>query len=140
MKKRSLLLLMTLSISVFAAMPKADDEKAVLAAIKQYQDGMVNHDPASVAKVLADDLSYTHSSALMENKADVLKGITGVVKYNSIEFKSTKVRQYGNTVITSHEAMFNSPTAASHVYVTMVWVKQAAGNWQMVQRQATKLP
>jgi Domain of unknown function (DUF4440) len=96
-------------------------------------------DPDSVAKVLADDLSYTHSSAKMETKADVLNGITGKVQYTSITIESTKVRQYGNTIITNHNMMYTGPKVSSHVYVTMVWVKQAGG-WQMVTRQATKLP
>ena len=135
----TLAFVIALAIPSFAGLATPDDEKAVLAAEKQYIDGMVKSDPDSVAKVLADDLSYTHSSAKMENKADVLRGITGKVQYKSIDVKSTKVRQYGNTVITNHEMYFNTPTNSSHVYVTMVWVKGAAG-WQMVQRQATKLP
>ena len=49
------------------------------------------------------------------------------------------MRQYGNTVITNHNMMYTGPNVSSHVYVTMVWVKQAGG-WQMVTRQATKLP
>jgi hypothetical protein len=91
-------------------------------------------------KLLADDLSYTHSSALMETKADVLKGLTsGKSKYTAIEVKSTQVRQYGNTVITTHNMVFTHPTTVNKVYVSTVWVKQPSG-WQMVQRQATKLP
>jgi len=42
-------------------------------------------------------------------------------------------------VITNHNMMYTGPKVSSHVYVTMVWVKHA-GVWQMVQRQATKLP
>ena len=56
-----------------------------------------------------------------------------------IWIESTKVRQYGNTIITNHNMMYTGPKVSSHVYVTMVWVKQAGG-WQMVTRQATKLP
>lgn len=131
--------MIALALPVFGGLATPNDEKAVLAAEKQYIDGMVKADPESVAKVLADDLSYTHSSAKMENKADVLAGITGKKQYTAIEVKSTKVRQYGNTVITNHEMYFTSATNNSHVFVTMVWVKQGSG-WQMVQRQATKLP
>jgi len=101
---------------------------------------MVKGDAATLEKLLADDLSYTHSSALMETKADVLKGITsGKTKYKAIEFKTSKVRQYGNTVITNHEMVFAQPERVNKVYVTMVWAKQPAG-WQLVQRQATRLP
>jgi hypothetical protein len=139
MKILSLPLLIALSLPVFAGLATPSDEKAVLAAEKQYADGMVKSDPASVAKVLADDLSYTHHSAKMETKADVLAGITGKVHYTAITFETTKVRQYGNTIITNHNMIYKTPTASNHVYVTFVWVKQPAG-WQMVQRQATLLP
>jgi ketosteroid isomerase-like protein len=139
MKTLFLPVLIALSLPAFAGLATPSDEKAVLAAEKQYIDGMVKSDPANVAKVLADDLSYTHSSSKIQNKAEVLEGITGKVQYTSITIESTKVRQYGNTVITSHNMMYTGPKVSSHVYVTMVWVKQAGG-WQMVQRQATKLP
>jgi hypothetical protein len=139
MKILFLPVLLALSLPAFAGLATPSDEKAVLAAEKQYIDGMVNSDPASVAKVLADDLSYTHSSSKMETKADVLNGITGKVQYTAITIESTKVRQYGNTIITNHNMMYTGPKVSSHVYVTMVWVKQGGG-WQMVTRQATKLP
>jgi hypothetical protein len=102
---------------------------------------MVKGDVATLEKILADDLSYTHSNVLIETKADVLKGITsGKTKYNAIEFKSTNVRQYGNTIITNHQMIFAQPQRMNNVYVTMVWVKQPSGAWQMVQRQATRYP
>ena len=139
MKRLSVSLLIALSVPAFAGLATPDDEKAVLAAEKQYADGMVRSDPVAVAKLLADDLAYAHSNGLIETKADVLKGITGKVKYTTIKFETTKVRQYGNTVVTDHNVMFVTPTVSHHVYLTTVWVKQPSG-WQMVARQATALP
>jgi len=98
---------------------------------------MVKADAVALDKLLADDLSYTHSSAKMETKADVIKGVTsGTSKNLAVEFKTTKVRQFGTTVITYHEMVFAHPGVTNKVYVTMVWAKQPAG-WQLVQRQAT---
>lgn len=139
MKPSLLLLSIALSLPAFAGLATPTDEKAVLAAEKQYVDGMVNSDPATVAKLLADDLSYFHSNGTSETKAQVLAGITGKVKYTGIKFETTKIRQYGNTVITNHNVMFVTPTVSHHVYLTTVWVKQGSG-WQMVERQATPLP
>jgi len=140
MKLRSIAFLMALAPMAFAGSAKPDDEKAVLAAEKQYADAMVKADTATLGKLLADDLSYTHSSAMMETKADVLNGLkSGKSKYTAIEFKSTQVRQYGNMVITTHNMVFTHPTTVNKVFVSTVWVKQPSG-WQMVQRQATKLP
>src|SRR5262245_34239952 len=105
MKLSSTLILFLLAAApVFAGSAKPDDEKAVLAAEKQYADAMVKKDPSVLEKLLGDDLSYTHSSLLQETKADVINGIkSGRTNYKAIEFKTTKVRQYGNTVITNHE-------------------------------------
>ena len=140
MKKRLLLVAVLVSFVVFAGSVNPGDEKAVIAAEKQYADAMVKADPATLEKLLADDLSYTHSNALMETKADVLKAITsGKTKYKSIDFHTSKLRQYGDTIITNHEMVFAQPDKSTKVYVTMVWVKQRGG-WQLVQRQATRLP
>ena len=76
----------------------------------------------------------------METKADVIKGVTsGTSKNLAVEFKSTKVVQFGNIVITYHDMVFVHPTVTNKVFTTMVWAKQGPG-WQLVQRQATKLP
>ncbi len=130
---------MALSLPAFAGLANPSDEKAVLAAEKPFDDGMVKSDLASVAKLLADDVDYFHSNGARETKAEVLKGIAGQVKYTAITFETTKVREYGNIVITNHNVMFTTPKVSHHVYLTTVWVKQAGG-WQMVERQATQLP
>jgi hypothetical protein len=140
MKLRSLLFPILVSAVAFAATPSAADEKAVLAAEKQYADAMVKGDTAVLEKLLSDDLSYTHSNVLMETKADVLKAISsGKTKYKSIDYKTTQVRQYGDMIITNHSMVFAQPERINNVYVTMVWVKQRGG-WQLVQRQATRYP
>src|SRR5260370_926641 len=130
MKLRSILImsLFALALPAFAGSAKPDDEKAVLAAEQQDADAMVKRDAAVLEKILADDLSYTHSSVLQETKADVIKGITsGKTNYKGIEFKTTKVRQYGNTVITNHNMVFAQPDKVNNVYVTMVWAKMPGG-------------
>jgi len=140
MKLRSILVLSLLAAPVFAGSAKPDDEKAVLAAEKQYADAMLKRDAAPLEKLFADDLEYTHSSVLIQSKADVIDGIkSGKTNYKAIEFKSTKVRQYGNVVVTSHKMVFAQPDKVNNVYVTMVWAKTPNG-WQMVQRQATRYP
>ena len=139
MKPLFLPFLIVLSLPVFAGSASSNDEKEVLAVEKQFNDAMVKSDPVTVAKLLADDVDYFHSNGVAESRADVLKGITGKVKYTAITFETTRVRQFGNVVITNHNTMFTTPTVSHHVYMTTVWVKRAGG-WQMVERQPTQLP
>ena len=141
MKIRSLLFLLALALPVLAGPPKPADEKAVLAAEKQLAAAMMKQDAAALEKLLGDDLSYTHSAALTETKAQVIEVIkSGKTKYESIEYSDTKVRQYGDVVVTNHKMNIKNPgTPVNKLYVTFVWAKQSGG-WQLVNRQATRLP
>ena len=141
MKISLFVILFTLALPVFAGPAKPADEKAVLAAEKQLVDAMIKADVAAFDKLLADDLSYTHSSASTEGKAQVIATAkAGTTKYESITFDDTTVRQYGDTVVTNHKMTIkNSPTTVNKLYVTFVWAKRS-GQWQLVNRQATRLP
>jgi ketosteroid isomerase-like protein len=138
-------LILTLSTigaaTVLGGTPKADAKKAVLAAEQAYVDAMIKHDKAALEKLLADDLVYIHSSSKSESKADVIQVIaSGSTTYESIEFRDTTVRQYGDVVITNHKATIKTKqTGVANLLVTHVWAKNKGG-WQFVSRQASRLP
>jgi len=143
MKTASILipLLFLIAIPLLGDAAKPADEKAVLAAEKQLAAAMVKADVATIEKLLDEGLSYTHSAALTETKAQFLQAIrSGSTKYDAVEYNETKIRQYGNTVITNHKMTFrNPPNTVNKLFVTMVWTKQGGG-WVLVNRQATRLP
>jgi Domain of unknown function (DUF4440) len=138
-----LLLLFSLALvtSLTAAEPTAAAKQAVMAASQEWTTAVLKADRATLEKLLSPDLSYTHSSAKTQTKEEFIKDATGGgTKYESIDFEGTKLRQYGNTVVMTHNAVIRSvPTGISHLYITEVWAQQS-GLWQMVSRQATKLP
>ena len=138
-------LILTLSIfgaaTAFAGTPKADAKKAVLAAEQAYVDAMIKHDKAALEKLLADDLLYVHSSSKVETKAEVIQAVTsGSATYESIEFRDTTVRQYGDAVVTTHKAAIKTKqSGVANLFVTHVWVTHKGG-WQFASRQASRLP
>lgn len=135
--KKLMLVMILAAAATFAAAPKADVEKAVLSAEKAWSDAAVKGDTGALDKLLGDDLMYTHSSAKTETKEEVLKAATGM---KSVEFTDTKVRQYGNVAVVTHKAVITAKTGtASNLFLTHVWAKQGGG-WQLVSRQATRLP
>jgi len=142
MKTWSILILSILgAASVFGGTPKPDAKKAVLAAEQAFVDAMIKRDKAGLEKLLADDLIYVHSSSKAESKAEVIQVVTsGSTLYESIEFRDTAVRQYGDVVITTHKAAIKTKqTGIANLFVTHVWAKQK-GNWQFASRQASRLP
>ena len=142
MKTLLILILAALATAtVFGGTPKPDAQKAVLAAEQAFVDAMIKADKAALEKLLADDLVYVHSSTKVETKAEVIQVVTsGSATYESIEFRDTNARQYGDVVVTTHKATIKTKqTGVANLFVTHVWVKQKGG-WQFASRQASRLP
>jgi ketosteroid isomerase-like protein len=139
--KLFVLLSLSLVAVLSAAEPNPAAKQAVMAASQEWTTAVLKADRATLEKLLSPDLSYTHSSAKTQTKEEFIQDATGGgTKYESIDFEGTKLRQYGNTVVVTHNATIKSvPTGTSHLYITEVWAQQS-GKWQMVSRQATKLP
>jgi len=127
--------------TAFPAEPKAEVKTAVLAAEQKWVDAVIHGDGAALEKLMAPDILYTHSSAMSQTRAEFIKAATsGSTKYTAIDFSDVVVRQYGRTAIITHKAVFKTvQNGETHLFVGEVWAEQNGG-WQMVSRQATKLP
>jgi ketosteroid isomerase-like protein len=125
----------------FAANP---GEKAVLAALDAWKEAMLKKDGAALEKLFHPDLTYSHSSALVQNKAEAIKHIVEGEGWEAIEFTDTTVRMQGNVAIVNgksdmHQRNKGKPTTISKLVVLSVWVKGPKG-WQMIARQAVRRP
>ena len=137
------ILLLTSATFLFAATPDPKTEKEVLAALDAYKQAMMKKDIAALNRVLSDDLTYTHSSNLHEDKAAVIESAKGKTIVEGIDFKDLKVRVYGNTAIVKGDVDFrnnaNGTVTVSKLNVLHVLVKGPQG-WQLVARQGNALP
>jgi hypothetical protein len=71
-------IILLLSAAVLpAANPDAKTEKEIMAAMDAYKQALIKRDAAALSKVLSDDLIYTHSSNLHQDKAAVLESLKG---------------------------------------------------------------
>jgi len=129
--------------ALYAAKPDAQNEKDVLAAMDAYKQALIKKDADALSRILSDDLVYTHSSNLHEDKAAVLASLKKPTTTEAIDFKSVSVRVYGNTAVVVGDVDFtNNPgsgPATSKLNVLHVLVKGPQG-WQLVARQATRYP
>jgi ketosteroid isomerase-like protein len=146
-KERTMKIWLILTLSAlgaatgFGGTPKPDARNAVLAAERAFVDAMTKPDKAVLEKLLADDLVYVHSSSKVETKAEVIHVVTsGSTVYESIEFRDTTVRQYGDVVVTTHKAAIKTKQAGlANLLVTHVWAKHKGG-WHFASRHASRLP
>ena len=139
--KRLIAFVLMAAGAALAGEPKPDVKAAVLAAEQKWVDAVLHRDGATLEKLMASDIVYTHSSATIQTREQFIKAATsGTTKYTGIDFSDVVVRQFGHTVIITHKAVFKSEqNGESHLFVSEVWAEQGGG-WQMVSRQATKLP
>lgn len=142
--------LMTLTVLAAASLTLAAETvsknaQEVLAAQQSLMDATVKRDFATIDKLMADDLSYTHSTGTIENKQQFKDAITkNRNNYQKIETLKTDVREYGKTVCVlarqdMHGKNADGSVNLSKLFILYVWTKDA-GQWKLHLRQASRLP
>jgi len=107
-------------------------------------EAMTKQDAQVLDEILADDLSYTHSTARVETKAEFISSVTsGRTKYRSMERDDVKVRQYGDTAVVTGHAKVHVDANGREIKFNIRFIDVYAKRddvWRMVAWQSTKLP
>ena len=122
----------------------AGPEDAVLAAQDKRIALTVAADVAGLGAMMTDDLSWTHSNANVESKAQFLEAVrSGKYKYKSMTFEERKVRLHGDTAIVSGTCRVQVTTDGREIDIklrfTELYVKQQAA-WKQAMWQSTRVP
>ena len=121
-------------------------EQQVLQAEKDRFAAMIKADRAALEKILADDLTYTHTTALFESKKQFIKSVTsGTIDYVSIVPSESdwKVRINGNTAIVNGVAAVNVIDTGKDIKIKIRYTTihtNRGGTWQLQAWQATRFP
>jgi len=105
---------------------------------------MVDADAATLEKLLADSLVYTHSYGGSDSKASYMDGIRSKKwQYRKIERPVENIQLHGDCAIVTGRVKIEllsdgKPKTLNSAY-TNVWIKGQKG-WQMVAWQSTPLP
>jgi ketosteroid isomerase-like protein len=131
-------------VIVQPAFAAASGEKEVLAAMEGLKQAMLKKDRAALEKIFHPDLTYSHSSAKVENKAEAIAHMVDGLGWEAIELADTTVRLQGNVAIVNgkadfHERKKDQPPTVAKLLILTVWVKGPHG-WQLMARQAVRRP
>jgi uncharacterized protein (TIGR02246 family) len=124
------------------ALAQSPDEAAVRAVEDRRIKALVEDDFATLDAIFADDLHYTHSSTVVDDKASYMAALrTGKTKYETIDREPARVRIYGDTALMTGTAVVGLKGRAEKLPLryTLVYVRQA-GQWRMVAWQSTRRP
>jgi len=128
---------------IVPAMADTDDEEAVKQAVEALRKAILAQDKAKLEALTAEQLSYSHSDAHLEDKAKFINAImTRKAIVKSIDFPDLTVAIVGNNAIVRHlwvsESELDGKVTNTKIGVLQVWQKQG-GDWKLLARQGFKL-
>lgn len=148
---RSLLMTMSLVAAISGGVmaqggtpiEQGKDEKAVSAAVEALRKAMVDPDKTTLEKLTLPQLSYGHSSGVVQNQAEFVEALTsGRSDFVSIALSEQQITVLDKTAIVRHilSADTNDGGKAGHtnLSILLVWLKEK-GEWRLLARQAVKV-
>jgi ketosteroid isomerase-like protein len=129
---------------VVPAMAATDDEETVKQAVEALRKAILAQDRAKLETLTAEQLSYSHSDARVEDKAKFIDGVmTRKAVVKSIDFPDLTVAIAGNNAIVRHlwvsESELDGKVTNTKIGVLQVWQKQDSG-WKLLARASFRLP
>jgi Domain of unknown function (DUF4440) len=125
-----------------AARAEASDEASVRGNLEKLRKALLAADKAELEQLTAAELSYGHSSGMVQDKTEFINGVLNrkaVVK--SLTFPDVTVAISGNAAIVRHtyasESEAGGKTNTVRIGVLAVWQKQN-GDWKLLARQGYK--
>ena len=119
-------------------------EAEVLSADDRRFEAMRKEDWAGLEAVLADDLTYVHSTARVESKGEHVGNLkAGKPHYRGIAPKDRKVRVLGGVGLVNGVSEMHVENAGKEQRFTVRYlaVYAKAGNaWRMIAWQSTRVP
>lgn len=105
---------------------------------------MLDGDIAALDRMLSNDLSYTHSSARCESKAEYLDSLkSGRVRYLHAQRDGAQLRVYGDVAVMNGTVLLKAVVdGAARVLdnrFLSVWKREISG-WKMVAWASTPIP
>ncbi|MHA3794495.1 nuclear transport factor 2 family protein [Rhizorhabdus wittichii] len=127
----------------FMAENHAARVKQLMAAEAARVQAMIHKDYAVLDRLLADNLSYCHSSGRWDTKAGFIDNMKAGFSYLSSRRSDSAVRLFGATAIVTGsldiilQASPTTPPDDIACLVTQTWMERNGG-WQLVAHQATR--
>jgi ketosteroid isomerase-like protein len=126
--------------------PDDDREVGEIARAEQaLYRAMIAQDFERLDALLAEDLAFIHSTAVLESKEQYLRGVAqGLYEYAAIESRGATTRCQGDLALQTGTVEMSvgergAPKQQISLIVTLAWRREAGGR-RLALRQATRRP
>jgi ketosteroid isomerase-like protein len=141
------LALPVLALSLLGTLPAlaGADEEAVAEKVEAFRTAQVAADAKAFDTLCANELSYSHSSGKVEDKATFIANATdGKSKFTSLKYEDVWIRVVGPVAVVrfhwlgEQENVADGKKSSTNLHILMNWVKQGS-DWKLLSRASTKL-
>ena len=113
-------------------------------AVEELRMAWFKQDKAKIESLTAEQLSYSHSDARLEDKAKFIDGVmTRKATFKSLEWPELTVQVVGNNAVVRHlwvsESELDGKVTNTKIGVMQVWQKQD-DSWKLLARASWRLP
>jgi ketosteroid isomerase-like protein len=127
-----------------SAHAQSADEATVKNAVEELRMAWLKQDKAKLASLTAEQLSYSHSDAHLEDKTKFIDGaMTRKATFKSLEWPELTIQVVGNAAVVRHlwvsDSDLDGKVTNTKIGVMQVWQKQDGG-WKLLARASWKLP
>jgi ketosteroid isomerase-like protein len=148
---RLLPLLLVLHLGVAVAASAAEPERTLSRAEKGLRDAelkrfdaLVAADMDALGQMMADELTFTHATGVLQTKAELMKDLaSGALRYRKAEVVEQHIRIHGVIGIINGVVKFSATIAGTdrelNLRYTGVYVRRV-GRWQLLAWQSTQMP
>lgn len=133
-----------LSFLIYTGATAQKPDKEISSSIEALTKAMISPDQSTLEKLTADDLSYGHSTGVVQNKDAFIKDVvSGPVKFFQIDNANQVITITDNTAIVRNISSIKGTRDGApldlKIGILMIWVKKGDG-WKLLARQGYKLP
>ena len=142
------LALPVLGLTLLGAVPawaSSTDEEAVAEKVEAFRKAQIAADAKALDALCADELSYSHSSGVVQDKAAFIAGATDTKsKFTSLDYQDVKIRVVGPVAVVrfhwlgEQESVPDAKKSSTNLHILMNWLKQGS-DWKLLSRGSTKL-
>ena len=107
----------------------------------ELKNALINKDSIALDDVLANDVSYGHTSGLIQTKSELIRSVVSKEQdYKNIIPSDMFIRIYNNTAVVTMKSavdmIYQGKPLDFKMYILLVWIK--TNKWHLVARQSVK--
>lgn len=141
--KKLILILAIFCLNITLINAQNLEDAKVTAAVETLKKALLNPDKNVLEKILHEDLSYGHSSGLIETKTMLITSLTtNESDFKTMDLQEQTIKVVGKNAIVRHKLFAetaNKGVASSTKLNVLLIFTKVKGEWKLLARQAAKI-